>query len=219
MKPEVLVFDVYGTLFDVGAVKTVSDEIHPGHGDKISASWRTKQVEYFMLRQLMGSYRPFSAITRSALRYTLKDLGLDTSEQDERRLMDAYLELDLYPEVKEVLEKLHGKRLAIFSNGSPDMLEPLIVNAGIEKAFEATLSADSVKQFKPHPASYQYAMETLVTKREEVLFLSSNGWDISGAKSFGFQTAWVNRKKAPVEELGLEPDFIVDDLKGLLDLI
>ncbi len=210
------VFDVYGTLFDVAAIKKECEDLYPGYGEKISQSWRSKQVEYFMLRQLMGNYETLHTITQQALKYVLKENDLQSSEENEQILMDAYLHLPLYEEVEGVLAQLKDKNLTVFSNGSHDMLDPLIENAGLTNVFEHILSIDEVKEFKPAPASYQYALDKLGLASSEVLFMSSNGWDISGAKNFGFQTAWINRKNLPVEELDLEPDYIFDDLKGLL---
>lgn len=210
------VFDVYGTLFDVTAVKEECEELYPGHGEAISQTWRSKQVEYFMLRQLMGNYETLYSITHDALKYALNENKLKSSKENEQRLLDAYLHLPLYQEVEKVLTALKHQKLVVFSNGSHDMLDPLIENAGLKDLMSEVLSIDEIKQFKPTPASYQYAVDKLNLKNEEVLFMSSNGWDVSGAKSFGFRTAWINRKNLPVEELDLEPDYIFSDLNGLL---
>ena len=210
------VFDVYGTLFDVIAIKEQCEELFPGHGEAISQTWRTKQVEYFMMRQLMEKYRSFAEVTRSALKYALESEGLESTEAIERQLMDAYLHLPLYEESQVVLRELQDHKLVVFSNGSHDMLDPLIENAGIQGLLDEALSVDDIGQFKPAPAAYQYALSRLGIERDEVLFMSSNGWDISGAKNFGFRTACINRKQAPVEQLGLEPDYVFSDLNGLL---
>lgn len=210
------VFDVYGTLFDVTAIKNECEKLYPGYGEKISQTWRTKQVEYFMLRQLMGNYATLHSVTHQALKYTLNENGLQSSEKNEQLLLQAYLELPLYEEVAEVLAQLKDQNLVVFSNGSHDMLDPLIEHAGLTSSFSRIISIDEIKQFKPAPTAYEYASEELGIKKDEVLFMSSNGWDISGAKNFGFQTAWINRKNLPVEELELEPDYIFNDLNGLL---
>jgi len=210
------VFDVYGTLFDVIAIKDQCEEVFPGHGEAISQTWRTKQVEYFMMRQLMGKYDTLYAVTRSALKYALEDEGLESTEDIEQQLMDAYLHLPLYEESEAVLKQLQDHQLVVFSNGSHDMLDPLIENAGIKDLLDKAVSVDEIKQFKPAPAAYQYVLDQLNIERDEILFMSSNGWDISGAKNFGFRTAWINRKEAPVEQLGLEPDYVFEDLNGLL---
>lgn len=210
------IFDVYGTLFDVTAIKDECDKLYPGYGETISQTWRSKQVEYFMLRQLMGNYATLYSITNDALKYALNENSLKSSEQNEKQLLGAYLQLPLYAEVEKVLTELKDQKLVVFSNGSQDMLDPLIENAGLQDLFSEVLSIDEIKQFKPPPASYQYAVKKLNLKNHEVLFMSSNGWDISGAKNFGFQTAWINRKNLPIEELELEPDYIFSDLNGLL---
>ena len=210
------VFDVYGTLFDVIAIKDECEQLYPGYGEAISQTWRSKQVEYFMLRQLMGNYATLYSITHDALKYALNENGLKSSEQNEQQLLEAYLHLPLYPEVEGVLGQLKDQKLVVFSNGSHDMLDPLIENAGLADWFSEVLSIDDIGQFKPAPASYEYAVKKLGVEPHEVLFMSSNGWDISGAKNFGYQTAWINRKNLPTEELGLKPDYIFSDLNGLL---
>lgn len=217
MTIQALVFDVYGTLFDVHSVKEQAEELYPEHGEAISKRWREKQLEYSFLRQLNGQYVPFSQVTQDALRYTLLELKLHVTEEQITTLMETYLTLDVYPEVSSVLETMAHKRLVVFSNGSHDMLDPLIEQSGLADRFEHLVSVDDIKQYKPAPASYMHALNTLGLKREEILFMSSNGWDITGAKSFGFKTAWINRNGLPVEELNLDPDRIYDDLAGITE--
>lgn len=211
------IFDVYGTLFDVHSLKKVCNDLYPEKGDEISQSWRAKQIEYFFLRQLMGNYEPFLKITHDALKYAIKEHHEELDEQNEKQLLEAYLQLSPYPEVQSVLKQLGHKQLVVFSNGSHDMLDPLIQNSGLSNFFDYTISIDEVKQYKPTLASYRHALDTLGVKREEVLFMSSNGWDISGAKNFGFHTAWINRNNLPTEELNLVPDSIYSDLTGILE--
>jgi 2-haloacid dehalogenase len=219
MKPKVkaFIFDVYGTLFDVHSVIEKCNELYPNKGEAISQTWRKKQLEYSFLRQLMGRYKTFMEITRDALRYAVKEQSEDLSKENEDILMEGYLHLSHYSEVESVLKKLQHKTLAVFSNGSHDMLDLLVENSGLSSLFDDVISIDETKQYKPTPASYNLALEKLAVKREEVLFMSSNGWDISGAKSFGFHTAWINRIGLPVEELDLAPDNIYSDLTGILD--
>ncbi|MGG5254402.1 haloacid dehalogenase type II [Neobacillus sp. SM06] len=216
MDIKALVFDVYGTLFNVHSVKEKADELYPMKGDEISRQWRQKQLEYSFLRQLMGKYETFWKITEDSLRYTLKNLKLEHSSEKINALMDAYLHLSPYPEVEEVLTKLRSKRLAVFSNGSHKMLDPLIKHSGLSSLFNEIISVDDRKQYKPTPAAYHYVLDRLELERSEILFMSSNGWDISGARAFGFQTAWINRNQFPVEELGLRPHSIFPDLYGIL---
>ncbi len=217
MTIQALVFDVYGTLFDVHSVKEQAEALYPDHGEAISKRWREKQLEYSFLRQLNGQYVPFSQVTQDALRYTLLELKLHVTEEQITTLMETYLTLDVYPEVSSVLETMADKRLVVFSNGSHDMLDPLIEQSGLADRFEHLVSVDDIKQYKPAPASYMHALNTLGLKREDILFMSSNGWDITGAKSFGFKTAWINRNGLPVEELNLDPDRIYDDLTGITE--
>lgn len=211
------VFDVYGTLFDVHSVKEKCDELFPGKGEKISQVWRMKQIEYSNLRQLMGNYETFLTITKDALKYAIHDSNEKWLEEKESKLISAYLELTHYPEVESVLSQLKDKTLAVFSNGSHDMLDPLINLSGLSPLFNHVISIDEVKQYKPTSASYNHALKTLGVKKEEVLFMSSNGRDIFGAKNFRFQTAWINRNQLPVEELNLVPDSIYSDLRGILE--
>lgn len=211
------IFDVYGTLFDVHSVANKCNQYFPEKGDQISKTWREKQIEYSNLRQLMGNYETFYSITKDALRFAVKKHNEELDEKSEKELLDKYLNLTTYPEVKQVLNQLQGKRLAVFSNGSHDMLDPLIEQSELVDSFNNIISVDEIKQFKPTIASYDYAATVLKVKPEEVLFMSSNGWDISGAKNYGFQTAWINRQNQPVENLNLEPTVIYEDLTGILD--
>ncbi|HEX7065901.1 MAG TPA: haloacid dehalogenase type II [Bacillales bacterium] len=214
-----IVFDAYGTLFDVHSVKKKCRSVFPERGGEISQIWRGKQLEYSNLRSLMGRYRPFSQVTREALRFACKDLGLSLDQGKEEVLMEAYLGLAPYEEVGEVLAKLKGKHLAILSNGSHDMLDPLVEKNHFDHYLDQVISVDDVKQFKPTPAAYSCVLDNFPVKREEVLFLSSNPWDISGANNFGFHTAWVNRQNDTMDQMGFNPDTVVHDLKSLPALV
>lgn len=211
------VFDVYGTLFDVHSVMEKCEEIFPEKGEAISIAWREKQLQYANLRQIMGNYHPFSTVTKDALRFVVKKNGKELDAETEETLLKEYERLKIYPEVEEVLEQLSDKTLAVYSNGSHDMLDPLINDSKIAGSIDTIISADDVKQYKPAPAAYEHAIKVLGVKPEEILFLSSNGWDISGAKNYGFQTARINRKKVPEEELNLLPNDTYDDLTGVLE--
>lgn len=212
-----LVFDVYGTLFDVYSVKEKCDELFDGQGEEISILWRQKQLEYSFLRQLMGQYEPFIDITRDSLKYAVNKLNLEYNQEKELVLLEEYKNLSHYPEVETVLKEMKPKKLAVFSNGSRNMLEPLIQNSGLSSLFDEIISVDDIKQYKPTPASYSYCLKVLGLEREEILFMSSNGWDITGAKNFGFKTAWINRNKLPIEELNQKPHAIYTDLNGILE--
>lgn len=214
-----LVFDVYGTLFDVHSIQQLANEMFPAKGSEISQTWRQKQIEYSFLRQLMGQYKPFSEVTEDALIYSLKTHNQSVKPEDIKRLMQQYLYLNLFTEVTEVLNTLRDKKQAVFSNGSTDMLHPLLENANIATHFDHIISVDTVKQYKPTPASYMHVLQELRLERQDILFMSSNGWDISGAKSFGFQTAWINRNALPVEELALQPNYVFDNLSPLVEIL
>jgi 2-haloacid dehalogenase len=215
-KFKAFVFDAYGTLFDVHSVIEKCNELYPGKGEAISRVWRQKQLEYSFLRQLMGKYATFLAITRDALHYACKEAGAELTEDTEKQLIDSYLKLQHYEETEEVLNKLQTYRTAIFSNGSFDMLNPLVDQSPFSSLLDEVLSVDEVKQFKPTPMSYQLVLDKLGVRREEVLFMSSNTWDIAGAASFGFYTAWINRQGKVMDELGVKPHYEYGDLRGIL---
>jgi len=215
------VFDAYGTLFDVHSAVATQRGRLGSQADAISATWRNKQLEYTWLRSLMGKHADFWEVTGDALDYALErhDIDSETANQSGLRdaLMQAYLQLSPYPEVNNTLMALgsRGYRLAILSNGSPAMLKAAVENSRLQATFEAVLSVESVGVYKPDPRVYQLAVDQLDVRREKILFLSSNGWDVVGAKSFGFRTFWVNRAGAPFERLGNEPDAILANLADL----
>lgn len=211
------VFDAYGTLFDVHSVLTRCEEIFPGYGTQLTTLWRTKQLEYTWLRSLMGRYEDFWQITRDALVYSCQMLGLSCPADQIDRLMQAYLALNPFADSAEALDALGPTPCAILSNGTPDMLRRAVQNAGWCGKFQHILSVDAVKVYKPHPSVYQLAVAALGVERHEIVFVSSNGWDIAGAKAFGFRVCWLNRSNAPVEALGVQPDRIIKtalEIKG-----
>lgn len=217
MPTAALVFDAYGTLFDVHAVVRRCDEFWPGQGIRLSQLWRAKQLEYTWLRTLMKRYVPFSQVTREALGYACETLGLALDPGQMRSLMDEYLALTPYPDVAPALAKLKGPRHAILSNGSPDMLEPLVQRSGL--AFDAVLSVDPLRAYKPAPEVYELAMNRLDVDRERIAFVSSNCWDALGARSFGFRAYWINRGGAPVDRLGFTPEGILKSLGDLPEVL
>ena len=208
-----LVFDAYGTLFDVHSVARRCESFWPGKGALLSQAWRAKQLEYTWLRSLMQRYRPFSEVTRDALAWACDSLELPLDEHKTKALMAEYLALSPYPDVREALEKINPGKRAILSNGSPDMLEPLVQHSGLK--FDAVLSVDEVKIFKPAPEVYELAVRRLAVNKEEIGFVSSNCWDALGAKSFGFTVFWINRFDIPPDRLGFSPD---KTLKTLSDM-
>lgn len=219
------VFDAYGTLFDVHSAVGANAARLGEQAGAVSDTWRSKQLEYTWLRSLMGRHADFWKVTGDALDFALERHGVDihaaTRSGLREALMQAYLKLSPYPEVAATLAELHqrGLRMAILSNGSPAMLEAAVENAQLQATFEAILSVESIGIYKPEPRVYQMAVEQLALPREHILFLSSNGWDVSGAKSFGFHTFWVNRAGAPPERLGFEADAVLDSLTNLPELV
>ena len=216
-----LVFDAYGTIFDVHSVTRLADEYFPGRGAALSAAWRTKQLEYTWQRSLMGRYEDFSRVTLAALEWTFERLELDADDGQRRGLLDEYRKLATYPEVPAALEALAARRpLAILSNGHPDMLNAVVDHAGLRDRFRGgVLSVHAAKVFKPAPAVYRLAEDALGLPRTLTGFVSSNGWDAAGAKAFGFRVFWVNRGRMPVERLGVRPDETIPDLTALVDLL
>ena len=212
MTHDALVFDAYGTLFDVHSVIRRCEECWPGKGMLLSQTWRAKQLEYTWQRSLMQRYAPFSTVTRDALRYACEALDLPLKDEQIESLMAEYLCLATFPDVPDALQKLAGTKRAILSNGSPDMLLPLVAQSGL--SLDAALSVDEVKVFKPAPQVYQLAVDRLETRN--IGFVSSNCWDALGAKSFGFSVYWINRTGAPVDRLGFQPDEVI---KGAGDLV
>jgi 2-haloacid dehalogenase len=212
-----LVFDAYGTIFDVHSVAKRAEALFPGRGAALSAAWRTKQLEYSWLRTLMDRYEDFDRVTRASLEWSLESLALEADEDARRSLIDEYRRLATFPEVPAALEALAAARpLAILSNGHPGMLEAVVDHNGLRGRFRGgILSVHAARRFKPDPAVYRIAEEALGVPRALVGFVSSNGWDAAGAKSFGFRAFWVNRGRAPVERLGVRPDAILEDLAGL----
>lgn len=209
-----LVFDAYGTLFDTQSVSAAAEALFPGKGTALARTWRATQLQYTWLRSLMDRYEDFSAVTDAALRYALAAHGLQADEGAVRRLTEAYLSLDLFPDVRPGLAHLGGARLAILSNGSPGMLNPLVRHAGLADRF-TILSVDEVGTYKPSPRVYQLAVDRLGADRRAIGFVSSNGWDACGAAAFGFRTVWVNRTEAPADRLGAAPDAIIASLEAL----
>jgi 2-haloacid dehalogenase len=214
------VFDAYGTLFDVNsAAAKLAGEI----GDtwpRLAETWRARQLQYSWLRSLMGRHADFEQVTAEALGFALASVGIADPDL-ERRLMALYDRLDVFPEVPAVLRRLKalGMRTAILSNGAPRMLEAAVTSAGIAGELDATLSIEAAGIYKPHPSVYRLATDRFGARPDEILFLSSNGWDAHGAKQFGFRVFWVNRFGQPPERLPGTPDRVLTDLSPLPDLI
>jgi 2-haloacid dehalogenase len=214
MRVQALLFDAYGTLFDVHSVVEAGRAL-TADPQALSTLWRAKQLEYTWLRSLMGRYEDFWAVTEAALVFACRRLGIAAGPAERARLMDAYLRLEPFPEVRAVLERLRGLPCAILSNGAPRMLEAAVAHAGLDAALAAVISVDAVRTFKPAPQVYALGPARLGLPKEAIGFVSSNCWDVAGAKAFGFPVAWVNRLRAPLEELGVQPDLEVPDLTAL----
>jgi 2-haloacid dehalogenase len=216
MTIDALVFDAYGTLFDVHSVTQRCESWWPGKGAPLSQAWRAKQLEYTWQRSLMRRYQPFSAVTRDALAWACESLGLALDGEKAQSLMDEYLRLSAFPDVPAALRKLKVKQ-AILSNGSPDMLLSLVSNSKL--FFDAVISVDELKIYKPAPQVYELAVKKLGVPKERIGFVSSNCWDALGAKSYGFTVYWINRAGAPVDRLGFAPDGILKSLGNLPELL
>jgi 2-haloacid dehalogenase len=210
-----LVFDAYGTLFDVHSVIAECDAAFPGKGMALSQLWRTKQLEYTWLRSLMGRYIDFEAVTAAALNTACRMLGLALDQSTSRRLLGAYRSLALFQEVPAALERLRGRKLAILSNGSPEMLNAVVRHARLERLLDAVISVDELKIFKPHPSVYALATTAFALEPAEIGFVSSNFWDVSGATSFGFKTFWINRTGQIPDDLGFSPAAVLQSLDQL----
>ena len=216
---EGIAFDAYGTLYDVYSVEQKCEQEYPGSGAAMSRLWRQKQLEYSWLRTLMGRYADFWHVTEDALRYTLAELGLAACEGKIAAIMATYRELEMYPEVIEAMERFSARKKAILTNGNLGMIEPLVARTGLDVHLDACLSADEVGLFKTRPEVYQLAVDRLGIAREHLLFVSSNGWDVAGAKSFGFTVGWLNRRNLPPEELGVRADYVASNLLELAELV
>jgi 2-haloacid dehalogenase len=222
-----VVFDAYGTLFDVYSIGALAEKLYPGQGAALSVLWRDKQIEYTRLISLSDSnpqgsrhYQSFWDITRASLRYALARLGLVHTHANEDALMAQYAKLSAFPENLGVLQALRqrGVATAILSNGSPEMLQSAVHSAGMSELLDAVLSVDSLRQFKTTPTSYQMVQDHFGFAPADVLFVSSNAWDALGATWFGFQTLWVNRQGLPPEAIGPAPHHTGHDLTAVLQL-
>jgi 2-haloacid dehalogenase len=214
------VFDAYGTLFDVHSAVGKHRQRLGDLANQVSNLWRTKQLEYTWLRSLMGHHADFWQVTQDALNFAFDMHGINNPELH-GNLMKAYLQLDCYPEVPEVLSilKNRGFELAILSNGTPAMLEAGVKNSGIDELIEKNYSVEEVGIFKPDFRVYQMAVDGLEVRPEEIVFQSSNAWDASGASAFGFKVAWVNRFGQSEERLPGKPDVEIKSLMELPDLL
>ena len=210
------VFDAYGTLFDVHAAIGRHRAAAGPDADRLSEVWRGKQLEYTWTLTLAGSYLDFWTLTERALDYALARFP-SVDKALKPKLLEAYLTLDAFPDARAVLRdlKARGETTAILSNGTPKMLTAALAAAGI--ALDAVLSVDAIRIYKPRPEVYALVTRHFKLAPADIVFVSSNRWDVMGATAFGFRTAWINRAEMP-EEYGPAPAAVLADLGGLLTL-
>jgi 2-haloacid dehalogenase len=234
-----VVFDAYGTLYDVHSVRSLVAELCGDRAELITQLWRLKQLEYTWLRSLMQSYEDFWTVTRAALEFSLASAGMVPDAALCERLMAGYLTLDLFDEAEPALASLRGCQLAILSNGTPAMLNGLVGSSGVAGRFADVISVDRARRFKPDPACYALVEPALGCAKQEVLFVSSNGFDVAGAKCYGFRVAWIERggtvpapknsrvgpgelyrlMRGRAERLGQEPDYHLNHLTELAPIV
>ena len=221
----ICIFDAYGTLFDVtSATRIVANEEEYSsflnHSVKVSNSWRIKQLEYSWLRNIMHEYIDFWQITKDALDFALEENQIK-NEKLRQRLLDVYWNLSAYPEAQDVLTTLKANNIqtGILSNGSKQMLNSAVVSANLKNYLDKIISIDGIETYKPDPKVYQMVLDQFNCKIEEVLFISSNGWDIAGASKFGFTTLWVNRNLIPKDRLTFMPNKITNNLSTIPNIL
>ena len=219
-KIKAIAFDAF-PIFDPRPVFALAEQFFPGKGAELSNLWRTRQFEYQWLRALSGHYADFWQTTEDALLFSTKMLKLDLIPDKRAQLMEAYLSLKAWPDVPRALQSLKsaGIRLAFLSNATPKILDAGINNSGLEDIFEHVLSTDTIKTYKPDPRAYQMGIDAFKLKREEIAFAAFAGWDVAGAKWFGYPTFWVNRMNLPIEELGVVPDATGGNLADLANFV
>lgn len=223
--PRAVLFDAYGTLFDVYSVALLAEQLFPGQGQALSVLWREKQIEYTRLVTTSNEgahYRPFWELTQAGLRHACKRLGLQLTADREQQLMNQYRHLSAFPENREVLQVLRTRGIptGILSNGDPEMLGIAVRSAGLEGLFDHVISVDPVRKYKTHPDAYRLGVQAVKKPAGQILFVSCNGWDALGATWFGYRTLWVNRYRLPFEELGTQPTRTgtsLDDVLSFFD--
>ncbi len=214
-----VVFDAYGTLFDVYSVGLLAEQLFPGRGEALAVLWRDKQLEYTRICSMSGRYRPFWDLTRAGLRFAAQRLGLGLDTSAEERLMNQYRHLSAYPENLDVLRALKSRGIpaAVLSNGDPEMLGVAVKSAGFSGYLAHVLSVHATRRYKTDPAAYALAPQALKLPAKQILFVSGNGWDVIGATWFGYTTLWVNRQGLPLEQLDTEPSRTGSSLRDVLD--
>lgn len=217
MEPKVLLFDLFGTLFDVAGTTVACERSFPGHGERLGQLWREKQLRYTWLRTLMGRYEDFERVTKDALVAACRELHLGLDEPLLSRLSSAFLRLQPFPEVARALTELQsfGYRLGVLSNGTRQQLNAVLAQSTLDLPL-AVFTADDVRLYKPDPRVYAHGVQQATAAVHEVLFVSSNAWDVAGARAFGLSCAWLRRSDAAFEELDVAPTMVVRDLDDLV---
>jgi 2-haloacid dehalogenase len=215
-----IVFDAF-PIFDPRPVAALAETFFPGRGSAVMNTWRTRQFEYQWLRALAGRYADFLQATEESLLFTAKQLQLELSADKREQLMSAWSNLQIWTDVPDSIDELRkaGLRLAFLSNMTASVLSDGLKKARLEDQFEAVISTDRIRSYKPDPRAYRMAMDTLSLSREEILFVALAGWDVAGAKWFGYPAFWLNRLASPAEELGVEADASGPDLNSLVQFV
>jgi 2-haloacid dehalogenase len=233
LKPKAVLFDAYGTLFDVYSVSMKAEQLFPGQGTALAKLWRDKQIEYSRLLTTCNHgahYEPFWSVTEKALRYAINSIAVtagqisaggrfDLKNKDSavQQLMNQYRHLSAYPENREVLVELKSRGITtgILSNGDPAMLEIAVKSAGLQDVIDHVISVDSIRKYKTHPDAYALGSNATGLQPKQILFVSSNGWDAAGAGWAGYRTLWVNRNNLPQEEIGPAPTRVGASLRDV----
>jgi 2-haloacid dehalogenase len=218
---QAVVFDAYGTLFDVYSVGLLAEQLFPGKGQQLAQLWRQKQIEYCLIRTLSERYKPFLDITRDGLQFAAEKLDLDLDPARCTQLMSQYACLSPFPENLGALRALKdmGIPAAILSNGTPDMLKVAMKSAGMHELFDHVLSVDAIGRYKTHPDAYALGPAAFGCAAERLLFVSSNGWDVAGAAWFGYTTFWINRGKQPLERLDIAASVTGSQLTDVVEFV
>jgi 2-haloacid dehalogenase len=221
LAPRAVLFDAYGTLFDVYSVGLLAEQLFPGHGQALGVLWRDKQIEYTRLVTTCNDgahYQPFWQLTQAGLRFACRKLELDLTPAREQQLMNQYRHLSAFPENREVLQalKARGVVTGILSNGDPDMLSVAVRSAGLDDVLDHVISVDPIRKYKTHPQAYALGEQATGLAARQMAFVSSNAWDALAATWYGYRTLWVNRTRQPFEELGTQPTRTGSSLRDVL---
>ena len=213
------VFDAYGTLFDVNSAAAKCKKKLGNRWESFANAWRTTQLEYTWLRSLMKKHKNFWEITEDSLDYTMETFKIKKEMRNE--LLNLYKKLNPYPEVKECLEGLKSKKIkiSILSNGTPDLLKGLVESNNIQNYIDDIMSIETVGIYKPDPKVYEMPIKKYGCKPENICFMSSNTWDVSGGGVFGYNAVWVNRFNKVFDKLSYKPQFVINNLNQLLEIV